>query len=346
MKSISSQSFVLFNEQLTAMVRLDLPLPESLRRASAEMGDKGLARTIESLAREVERGSSFSAAIAKHSGELPEVYAALVKAGEASGNLPEVLRELTTYSYDMMLLKSTAKANLIYPAMLAATFAAVALLFTFYIMPSFEVLFHTFGSELPLPTQIFMNLSGAIFHHPAVISVMSALAAAAVIKRRNELMSWWEEVQLRVPVWGDYALSTLIARLCATLGLLMKNAVPLSEALTLTEASIENRTVRGALAQVRASVARGEKAGAALVKTGVFPRTFTWLLSAAEERGDLESCLLETAVSHQRRADRLGRAMALLMEPIFIVVCGAVFGAVIIALFLPMFGLGSRFLFY
>ena len=341
MKSISSKSFVLFNEQLAAMSRLDLPLPESLRRASAELDDKGMARTVEALAREIERGSSLSQAIAKHPGELPEVYAALVKAGEAGGNLPEVLRQMTTYSHEMLLLKSKAKANLIYPAMLAAGFVLVSLLFTLLVLPGFELIYSTFGSELPLLTRIVIGIDGAVFHHPITLAAALSLAAAALFRRRRAVMDWWEVFQFRVPLWRDFVLSTMIARSCATLGMLLKNSVPLTEALTLTEASVESPRVSGALAQVRASVARGGKAGAALEKTGVFPKSLTWLLSAAEERGDLDSCLLETAAFYQRRADRLGQAMTVLMEPIFIVVCGVVFGTVIVALFQPMFSLGQ-----
>lgn len=341
MKSISSRSFIQFNEQLAAMVALDLPMPESLRRASGDMGDPRLARTVAALAREIEKGSSLSSAVSNHPGELPEVYAAMIKAGEASGNLAQVLRQMSSYSHDMHLLKSRAKASLIYPAMLSVMFLGLMMVFSFLVAPAFENIFGSFDAELPSLTRFVLDIGDA-FAHPSPLAVAAlALLAAAAFMRRSFLKEWWDGFQLRLPWWGDFALSTLISRACATLGVLLDNGVPLVDALTLTQASSDNRVVRAALDQARDAVTRGEKAGSALAKTGVFPKTFTWLLTAAEERGDFDSCLQETGAYHARRADRIAKAMALALGPAMIAACGLVFGTVVIAMFLPMFSLGS-----
>ncbi|MFH1353451.1 MAG: type II secretion system F family protein [bacterium] len=340
MKKISLESFILFNQQLASMLELDLPLTESLKRISAEMKDKRLIKTIEELTKEIEKGSSFSQALAKYSDSLPEVYSAMVKAGEESGNLSEVLHQMASYSQDLLILKNKVKANMIYPAILIVGLVLEMLLFSFIIIPRSLILFNevysSFGRRLPVLTRIVIGIGNFLGSYQAFILLIIFLIAAFAFRRKIKM--WAEN---KIPFWSDFILSVIISRFYKTLGHLLKNGVGIIEAFTLTEKTVGNRIIETGLAKAREFISKGEKIGSALKKAEIFPLTLTWILSAAEERDDLENWLMATGDYYQQRADGRSQIIVKIIEPVILVVFGLIVGTIVIAYFLPIFNMGS-----
>ncbi|MFH1958275.1 MAG: type II secretion system F family protein [bacterium] len=340
MKKISLESFILFNQQLAAMLELDLPITESLKRISAEMKDKRLIKTIEELTKEIEKGSSFSHALAEYSDSLPEMYSAMVKAGEESGNLSEVLHQMVSYSQDLLILKNKVKANMIYPAILIVGFVLEMLLFSFIVIPRVSILFNevfsSFGRSLPVPTRIVMGIGNFLGSYQAFILLIFLLIAVFAFRRKIRM--WGEN---KIPFWSDFILSVSISRFCKTLGHLLKNGVGIIEAFTLTEKTVGNRNIETGLAKAKELISKGEKIGSALKKAEIFPPTLTWVLSAAEERDDLEKWLMVTGDYYQQRADGRSQIIVKIIEPVILVVFGLIIGTVVFACYLPIFSMGS-----
>lgn len=346
MKIATGESLILFNRQLASMVGLDLPLPESLRRVGADLQDPRLAKTVAALAEEVERGSSFSEAVAKHGQELPAVYGALVKAGEAGGNLSETLRRAASYEEQMLALSARLQAAMIYPVLIVAGLVALLALFGVVVIPKFGLIFRqfsdnleSFGAELPAPTRIVMWVS-ELLGHPLSYGVLAAIGLAAY-RFRDRLLAWLGRRQFRIPLWNDFVTMVLMARFCNTLGELLARGVGIVEAFLLTRKTMGNAVFEEALAKAAAAVEGGGKVSEALAATGAFPASATWLLGASEERGDLVGCLAELGDYYRKAAERRGRVLASLIEPLVICVLGVIVGTVVISMFLPMFSLGE-----
>ncbi|MBI5210812.1 MAG: type II secretion system F family protein [Elusimicrobia bacterium] len=350
MKTISRESFILFNEQLSSMLGLDLPLPESLRQVSFELQDKRLATTLAEVIRDVERGKSYAEAVDKRASELPELYGAMVKAGEESGNLAEILRQTASYHHDMMMLENKVKANLIYPGILTAALVLLLLLYGLHVVPRMATIFASVAPRdllgpyrsvsLPWPTRLLVWFGGS-YLFPA----LCVCAAAAGWRYRQRIAHWWEANQFMAPVWGDLMLSAYIARICRTLGVLLKSGVALNEALLLTEKTLPNRVVAESFQAARRSVTAGKKLGASLSAAGFFPPAFTWMVGMAEEREGVERCLLEAGEYYQHRVERRSQLLARLVEPALLVMFGVIFGFLVIAYFgpliMPVFGGGE-----
>ena len=342
MKTVSAESLILFNRQLASMVGLDLPLPESLRRAGADMQDPALAKTAALLAEEVERGSSFSQALDKHKDALPEMYGAMVKAGEAGGNLSETLRRAAAYEEQMLMLSNKLQASLVYPAIILTGLAGLLGLFALFVIPRMRILlqqFQNWGGVLPIPTRILLFF-GTLLGHWLTYVFLASLAVVAY-RRREEVLRWLGERQFRIPFWNDFVTMILMARFCKTLGELLSRGVGMIEAFSLTRKTMGNRVFEEAVAKAAASVERGGKLSEAMAQTGVFPTTATWLLGAAEEKGDLVACLAELGDCYHQAAERRGLLLAQLIEPFTIIVLGLCVGFVVISFFMPLFGLGS-----
>lgn len=346
MNRAAAESLILFNRQLASMVALDLPLPEGLRRVGAELQDPAFARTVAELAGDVERGASFGEAVEKRRGGLPEVYAALVRSGEAGGGLAEALRQAASYQEQMLQLTSKAQAALVYPAILAVCLFGLVLLFGVVLLPRMSMILQAFAStwgdaglRLPLPTRLLFGL-GRLMNHWATYA-LAAAAAAIAWRARARLSAWLEERQLRLPVWREFMTSVLMARFCMTLGRLLQLGVGLSEAFSLTRKTMDNRVFEEAVAKAGESIEKGGKVAEALAATGVFPKTATWLLASSEEKGDLVACLSELGDYYHRASERRALLLARVLEPVIIVAAGLVVGFVVIAFFLPLFSLGG-----
>ncbi len=342
-KPVSAEALALFNRQLAAMLGLELPLPESLRRASADLGDPRLAAAAAELAREVEGGGALSEGVARRTGELPEIYAALIRAGEAAGNLAEALRWGADYSEKMASLSNRIRSAMIYPAILLGGFVALLLLLGMWVVPRMRFLLEFgisgFRMELPLPTRFIFGLWGVVGHWAAWAAL--AAAGAALYSQRRKAWAWIEEFQFRVPLWKDFMLCALLSRFCRTLLALLKSGVAVQEAFNLTKRTMGNRVFEEALAKSGEAVAAGGRIADSLGRTGVFPATFTWILGAAEARGDLLACLGELADYYEHACERRALLLERAIEPAVMAALGLIVGATVVAFFLPMLSLGT-----
>ena len=347
MKGTQAEAFILFNRQLASMVHMDLPLPDSLRRAGAELLDPRLSGTVAEVAKEIERGSSYSEAIAKRGGALPEVYSAMVRAGEASGNLAETLRQAASYDEQMLSLHNQLRANMIYPAIVVACLVGLIVLFSMFVIPNISMIYLQSGGltdiwavlGLPIHTRLLIHF-GSVMGQWLTWIVLGAVAAQGW-KRREKALAWVEERQLRIPLWNDFIVVVLMARFFKTLGALLKHGVGTEEAFQLSRKTMGQRRFEDAIAKAGNAVARGAGIGDALGGTAVFPATAIWLLKAAEERGDLVECLLELGEHYQQAADRRGRVLARVIEAGVIIILGLIVGIIVVSFFGPLLSLAK-----
>ncbi len=340
---VKSRDVVVFTRQLTTMIEAGMPLVQILDILGAQSDNKIFARQILAVKESVESGSTLSGAMAMHPRTFDELYTNMVQAGETGGILDTILQRLATYMEKMVSLKRKIKGAMIYPATIVSVAVIVTMILLVFVIPVFAELFVSFGKALPWPTQFVINLSNFTV---AWLHVIIALAIAAVVAIRQTYKTnrghlWIDRFLLRVPVIGGLLLKASIARFTRTLGTLVSAGVPILDSLSITSRTAGNRVVEQAGFAVRESITQGKTMAEPLIESGVFPPMVCQMIGAGEMTGALDQMLSKIADFYEDEVDTAVATLTSLMEPLVIVVLGTVIGGLVIAMYLPIFQLGS-----
>ncbi len=340
---VKSRDVVVFTRQLTTMIEAGMPLVQILDILGTQSDNKIFARQILAVKESVESGSTLSGAMAMHPRTFDELYTNMVQAGETGGILDTILQRLATYMEKMVSLKRKIKGAMIYPATIVSVAVIVTMILLVFVIPVFAELFVSFGKALPWPTQFVINLSNFTV---AWLHVIIALAIAAVVAIRQTYKTnrghlWIDRFLLRVPVIGGLLLKASIARFTRTLGTLVSAGVPILDSLSITSRTAGNRVVEQAGFAVRESITQGKTMAEPLIESGVFPPMVCQMIGAGEMTGALDQMLSKIADFYEDEVDTAVATLTSLMEPLVIVVLGTVIGGLVIAMYLPIFQLGS-----
>jgi len=341
------QDLDLFNHQLMAIVKSGLPLAPSLRALAEEVKSSRLKRVLDDVRSQIEGGSSLEEAIGRHPDSFSPVYRTMIRAGERTGNLSGVLSQLTTYSSRMVEMKNSIQVAVAYPILVLVACAAIVGFILTRVVPIFAGIYADFGGGLPGPTQLVVAISNFLISNTITVPacVIVAVAAAYAILRRlrriesgRYALDW---LKLHVPIFGALYVNASLARFSRSLGLLLASKVPALEGLELASAAAGNAVLRRAVTEGAHLVEGGERISGALASTGFFGHSFCWMLSTAEDRGDVDSALLELADVYERGVTRLDKLILMLVGPVLVIAVGIVIGYLIISLYLPIFMLGD-----
>ena len=337
----------LFNQQLLAIVKSGLPLAQSLRAVAAEIKNRRLRRIFDDVRSQIEAGSSLEDAIANHPESFSPVYSTMIRAGERTGNLSGVLSHLCAYSGRMVEIKNGIQEAIAYPILVLVACAAVLGFLLVRVVPVFAGIYKDFGGNLPGPTQLCVAISDFLVTNWPALGIWAAvvLLLARLIPRvlsRSEPgthgLDW---LKLHVPIFGVLYFRVSVARFCRSLGLLLSSKVPVLEALDLASAAAGNAVLRRAVNDAARLVEGGERVSDALASTGYFGHSLCWMLSTAEDRGDVHEALLELADMYERGAMRIDKLILTLAGPAIVVLVGLMIGYLVISLYLPIFMLGD-----
>jgi type IV pilus assembly protein PilC len=333
---------VLFTGQLAAMIDAGLHLLRSLTALAEETRVKHFKVAIEQVAADVAGGESLAEAMEKHPHAFNKFYVSLTRAGESSGRLPEVLSQLATYLEKVAQLRRKVIGALSYPLVILSFTTLILSAMVFYVVPIFEDVYKRVNAPLPLPTQMLITVSRGIRSNiPIALLILLGIGVFVYLGMRTDSgRRLLDGCKLRLPLFGPLIRKAIIAKVCRTFSTLLNSGVPVLEALEITAGVAGNRLIEEAIRRTANEIEGGGTIASSFRQSGQFPSMVTQMIATGEETGKLPELLNKTALYYEQQVDSAVTALASLIEPIMIVFVGAVAGAIIIALYLPIFNLG------
>ncbi|MBI4430405.1 MAG: type II secretion system F family protein [Candidatus Omnitrophica bacterium] len=338
---INTRDITAFGRQLASLIRAGVPILRAVTligEQSQSIHFKGLMSNIHE---DLKNGAPLSTALSKFPRLFPPLYIALISAGEASGNLDQVLTKITNHRQKQEEIMSRIRSAMVYPALMGLTGLGTIIFMLTFVMPRLMGIFSRLGGDLPLPTRILIQISSGLRQGWLwlVLAIVVILAAAALKGKSKGKSKFMSAVELRIPLVGSLSMKAEIARFGRTLELLLKSSITVVQALEVVIPVLSNQILKFEFMRAVKEVKEGGTLGGCLKKSKRFPPFMTNLLVVGEEAGKLDEALGEIADFYERETDEALRIMTALLEPLMILVMGLVVGFIVIAMLLPMFEL-------
>ena len=340
---VSLTTLLLFTGQLAAMLAGGLHLARILGSLALETGNKRFQKILDQVRLAIASGVSFADALGQHPHVFDRLYVSVVRAGEVSGSLPVVLDTLTACLEKTAQLRRKVIGAVTYPAVILVVAVSIVFIMIVKLVPVFEGVYARAGAALPAPTRLLIAISNAVRDYTLLLfclTVVAALVFAAAIQT-DAGRRLFDAAKLRLPVLGALIRKAILARVCRTLSVLLSAGIPLLEAMDTVARVSGNRVIEQALMVATRRMRDGGTVADALRETGEFPSMVVQLVNTGEESGSLPPMLLRAANYYEQQVDNSVAILSTLIEPIMIAVMGAIAGAVIFALYLPIFTLGQ-----
>jgi type IV pilus assembly protein PilC len=342
--AIRERDVTFFTRQLSTMMKAGVPLLQSFDIVARGHSNPRFSRMLLDIKAQVEAGSSLSQSFRRHSMQFDGLYCNLVAAGEQAGVLDTVLDRLATYKEKILAIKGKIKSALFYPAMVIAVAIVVVTVIMVFVIPSFKEVFSSFGASLPGPTLMVIAISDffvAYWAFVVMLMVGTIVGAWFLWKRVPAFRRIFDRVVLRIPIIGKVLRQAAIARWSRTLATMFAAGVPLVDALDSVSGAAGNQVYADATRRIRTDVSTGTSLSNAMVASDVFPNMVLQMTQIGEESGSLDGMLNKVADFYEREVDDAVTALSSLMEPLLMVFLGIVVGGLVIAMYLPIFKLGS-----
>ncbi len=343
-KSIKPKDVAIFTRQLSTMMKAGVPLLQAFDIVGRGSTNPRLTRLLNEIRSDVETGTSLSSAFRKHPMYFDALYCNLVEAGEAGGILETLLARLALYQEKTIAIKQKVKSALIYPTAVIVVAFVVLTVIMIFVIPSFKEVFTSFGAELPAPTLVVMAMSDFFIHYWWLIFGVIFLGGYTFIqswKRSEKVQMFMDRLLLRMPIFGDLVLKSVVARWTRTLSTMFAAGVPLVEALDSVGGTAGNLVFTLATQQIQRDVAAGSALTTAMTTTNVFPTMVLQMAAIGEESGALDDMLARCAEFYEEEVDEMVKGLSTLMEPIIIVVLGTLIGGIVVSMYLPIFKIGQ-----
>jgi len=343
-KSIGGKDIAIFTRQLSTMMKAGVPLLQAFDIVGRGSTNPRMTRLLNEIRGDVETGTSLSSAFRKHPQYFDALYCNLVEAGEAGGILEELLARLALYQEKTIAIKQKVKSALIYPTSVIVVAFGVLTVIMIFVIPSFKEVFTSFGAELPAPTLVVMAMSDAFIHYWWLIFGVLFGGGYMFIqtwKRSEKMQFFMDRLLLKMPIFGDLVMKSVVARWTRTLSTMFAAGVPLVEALDSVGGTSGNLVFAQATQQIQRDVAAGSALTTAMTSANVFPTMVLQMSAIGEESGALDDMLARAAEFYEEEVDEMVKGLSTLMEPIIIVVLGVLIGGIVVSMYLPIFKIGQ-----
>ncbi|MBI2432903.1 MAG: type II secretion system F family protein [Candidatus Hydrogenedentes bacterium] len=340
--AFSAEELGLLSEQLASLVEGGLPLAPGLKDLAQDLQNRRLERLLREVQLDLERGSTLEQAFGRHADRFPPIFLSLLRAGEQTGNLPAVMRQLTDYTQGLLRLKYRLQAVLAYPAVLAVFLILFFGLFVCNVVPQFKDLYDSFGHKLPGPTLVVFWLGWVLAVIGFPLLVLTAFLVALVlffgvaVPFRSEMGYVADSLRLRLPFFGRLYRTVLAGRFCRTLGILLSNGANVLEALHLAGAATGNRVIARRALVAATHVGQGEPVTEALSSMRFMKHSLCWILKHGERHGLFEETLLRAADRCDHEAERQEQHLLGVLGPAMIWLFGLIIGFIVTALYMPI----------
>jgi type II secretory pathway component PulF len=338
------QELATFTQQLANLLNSGMPLTVALG-SMTHLESKGIPAAVSrDLKQEVTEGRGLSDAMAKQPHIFSDLYVNMVRAGEQTGSLVEVLRRMATHFEQFAEVQQKFTSALIYPAMVVCVGILLITLFMIVVMPKFVEIFNGFNIDLPLPTRILIGTSQLFVSYWWLLGML-VIAVVILYKRFQASVAGarkMDEWRMKAPVFGKVVKLNLFGQFARTLGTLLQNGVPVLTALKITEQVLSNSLIKEAIAKTREAVTDGKTLAQPLAQSQLFPQLMVDLVRIGEETGDVPGALNNIADTYENELQISLRVMTDLIGPVLIIVMSVIVGFLMLSIFLPLFRLISQ----
>jgi len=344
-KKVKTEDILIFSKQFATMVKAGLPILEVLGMLRDQLESPAIKEIIEDIRKSLEGGVTLSKCFEKYPQYFDNVYCNLIKAGEASGKLDVFLLKIVDSLEKKEKIKKKIKSALMYPTIMFTVAITVSAFMLIKVVPVFAKMYDGMGIALPKPTAVIMSMSDFLRGTGGMVMLISIIIfviAFRYLTTKNAAIQYkWHKQVLKLPVFGDMILKSLLARISLILGNLSAAGVNLLESLEIAKSVSNNVVVTEALENVKKGVFSGDTLTKLFLKEPLFPPTFSQLISVGEQTGQLDEMFGSVATYYEEEFDTTVDNMSSLIEPIMIVFMGIMIGGLMIAMYSPIFNVGA-----
>ena len=341
---ISNEDIAVFSRQLATMMSAGIPMVQAFEIIGNGHEKPAMQKLVLDVKANIEGGSTLHESLAKFPLYFDNLFVNLVEAGEQAGALESLLDKIATYKEKTEALKKKIKKALFYPIAVLCVAIIVSIILLIFVIPQFESLFKGFGADLPAFTQMVVNLSRFVQHQGwwlACVIGGSIYAFFYFLKRSRPMQLGMDRLLLKFPIIGPIIQKAAIARYARTLSTMFAAGVPLVEAMQSVAGATGNIVYEHAVLRMKDEVATGGRLQRAMENTGLFPNMVVQMIAVGEESGSLDTMSGKVAEFYEQEVDNAVDSMSSLLEPMIMAILGVLVGGMVIAMYLPIFKLGS-----
>ena len=341
--TVSTKELSVATRQLATMIDAGLPIVQCLDILGEQSENKLLRTTIVAIRRDVEGGCTLADALRKHPKIFDDLYVNMVEAGEAGGILNTILNRIALFIEKASRLKKKVKGAMIYPVAIVLVAIVVVAVLMIFVIPVFAELYGSMGQALPAPTQICINISN-FFVAYWWLMLLAAIGVVTAIKLYYKTPQGHMKIDallLRMPVIGDLLRKVAVARFSQNMALLLSSGVPILDGLAITGKTAGNKVVEKAIMESRLSISKGNTVAEPLRESKIFPPLVCQMVAVGESTGGLDGMLRKVAELYEEEVDDAVSNLTAMMEPAIMVVLGVILGGLVVAMYLPIFQMGS-----
>jgi len=342
-KRIRRKDLLIFTQELHTLVHAGFPLDRSLAVLGQLAESPAMAEVVQDVLKEVKGGKSFSEALAKYPAVFPKVYISMVKAGEASGVLEEILTRLSAYLVTSEDLRSYIVGAMIYPVLLSFVGLVSVTILTLFVVPRFTSIFQDMGVPLPLP-MAFLKVVSTFFTYYWWVALTAILLSVIYFKRFRGSIEGrlkWDRWILRVPLVGTVLRKIEVARFSRSLGTLLHGGVPLLQSMTIVRDIIGNQSIAISIEPIRNGIKKGEGITKPMKQSGVFPPLAMHLIEVGEESGKLDTMLIQVAEVYDVEVRNSLKNLIAFFEPALILLMGVIIGTIVVSMLMAIFSIND-----
>jgi type IV pilus assembly protein PilC len=341
--NVTGKDLVIFTRQLSTMIDAGLPLVQCLQILGKQQSNPTFKKVILNLQSDVETGNTLADAMRKHPKVFDNLYSNMIEAGEVGGILDTILSRLAAFKEKAMALQKKIKGAMTYPAICLAISLIILVVILVFVVPVFKEMFEGFGSALPMPTQIVVNMSEGMKSYfiymviiiGALVFVIKKIYATEKGKLKMDAMF------LKAPVVGDLIRKVAVAKFTRTLGTMLQSGVPILDSLHVVARTAGNKVIERAVFRVADAVAEGRAIVEPLEETGVFPNMVVQMINVGESVGALDSMLEKIADFYDEEVNQAVENLTAMIEPFMMVFLGGMIGGLVVAMYLPIFKIAT-----
>ena len=338
--SVKAKHLTIFARQFATMIGAGLSLTKCITILSQQTESPALRDVLVQVGRDVESGQSLSDAFAKHPKVFPPIFVNMVRSGETGGVLDEVLNRLADHFEREQQIRGRIRSAMTYPIAMSALVLVILVAMLIFVVPTFQTMFANLNGQLPFMTQILVDISNGARGWQGIAFVAGAIGIVLLFrwwKRTEQGHYQWDAIKLRMPVFGGLVRKMALARFTRTFGTLVSAGVPILSALDIVGTTAGNEVIARAVRKVRSAIKEGETIAKPLADAPVFPAMVVQMISVGEETGALDAMLSKVADFYDEEVTAGVDGLTSMIEPLMMAVLGVVVGAIVIALYLPMF---------
>nr|WP_318539077.1 type II secretion system F family protein [Terribacillus saccharophilus] len=340
-KRVKKKEFIIFLRQLSTLIEAGVPLVEATSLLQEQTKDKFLKETLKFVGNDLVEGVRFSDAVEKHPKIFPDLFVNMIRAGEASGELDDVLTKMAVYyekQYDMRQKVITAMS---YPFFVAFVAVAICIVLLVVVFPQFTGMFASMDAELPAYTAFMLKLSEAMQKYwyigVLVLLLCFVLYRITISKPRGKL--FFDNVKLKIPVIGSFYQKAILARLTRTMSSLLESSVPILDTLRISSRIVQNKVIEQAIQDCYNAVEKGDSIAGPMEAHWAFPPMITQMIRVGEKSGSLDGLLSRARSFYEQELDYLADRLKAMLEPVLILILAVMVGSIVTAVVIPMFSI-------